>query len=866
MSSKGLNKKEVSDRRRKYGVNEISEINKNTPTKILLRQIKKNALFYMLLIAATLSFVVGKNITGYTIILVITIVVGTAFFQEYRAEKAIDELKMMIVPISIVIREGKETELPSRELVPGDIVLLRSGERIPADCKIIESRELRTDESIITGESSEVEKNNDNKEKKQLFMGSYITNGRCTAEVTEIGMRTKFGKIANLITKAEKEMPLQKKINKITGYMVIVAIIVSLLTGMIMIINSETINKEVFIEVGLLVIALCVSAFPEGLPVVLTTTLSAGAYRMAKKNAIINRMSAVETLGETTVICTDKTGTITKGEMTVKEIFSDNKKFLVTGTGFSAEGEILIDKKGIIKEKEETLGSLIRAGVLCNDSIISREGNDSEYKIIGSPTEAALKILGAKIGIFIEDQKVIRTEEKPFSSVSKMMSVTYKEKGRSYEYIKGAPEIIIEQCNYIKRNNGIFKLTNKEKERIMMVNYEMNNRTLRTIIGAYIDDGKTIFLGIFGMEDPPREEVKEAIVTCYNAGINVKMITGDNKETAMTIAKEVGLTGRVITGKELDLMNDKKLIKIISGITVFARVSPEHKLRIVKILKELGEVVTMTGDGINDAPALKEAHIGVAMGKNGTDVSRSVADLTLKDDNFATIVTAIKEGRTIFNNIRKFVSYQLSCNHAELLILFLGVLLTPIFGWQIPVLLALQILFMNIVTDNLPAITLSMNSSSGDIMNDKPRRNAKIINKQALKLIIFTGIIMGLLSLGTFYITNNILKEEINTSRTVILVTLILLEIASAYNFRSFRKKVSNRSPMTNKYLFYASIISIIATLIIVYTPINKIFLTAPINWKLWVIAIIPAIIIIVLYDTLKELNNKKKYWDINED
>ena len=365
------------------------------------------------------------------------------------------------------------------------------------------------------------------------------------------------------------------------------------------------------------------------------------------------------------------------------------------------------------------------------------------------------------------------------------------------------------------------------------------------------------------MEDPPREEVKESIRICMNAGISVKMITGDNKETAIAIAKEINLKGEVIDGFELDKLSDDELQSRIKSITIFARVRPEHKLRIVKALKNNGDIVTMTGDGVNDAPALKEAHIGIAMGKNGTDVTREVSDLTLKDDNFVTIVSAIKEGRTIFRNIKKFVTYQLSCNFAELTILFIGVLLAPFLGWQVPVLLALQILFMNLVTDNLPAITLGFNTSSTDVMDEKPRRKAEILDKKLIILLVFTGLVLALFTLSSVYISFNIFKDNFESARTIALVSLIMLEIASAFNFRSFRKGVLNRSPFVNKYLLYASLISIFTTILIVYTPLNNVFGTVPISLIGWLCAIIPAVLLIVLFDVLKAINNKKKFFDL---
>lgn len=876
LKERGLTKKESEKRLEQYGLNEIKNISKNTPLKILLRQIRNNFVIYLLLIAMLISFSVGKPVTAYTILVVIIMVVIAGFVQEYRAEKAIESLKEMLVPVSIVMRDGKEQEVPSINIVPGDILILRNGEKIPADCILLEEQELRVNESVLTGESKEIKKLVGNEknpgDKNLIFMGAYVVNGRCIAKVLHTGMNTKFGKIAGLISTAEKELPLQKKVNKIAKYMVIIAVIVSILTGILMLSTSGTVNKEVIISVLILVIALSVSAFPEGLPVVLITTLALGAHRMAKQNAIVNRMSIIETLGETTVICVDKTGTITKGEMTVKKIFVENSFFDVTGTGYEGRGEFFNKNIKIDLKEEPVFNMLLKNCVLCNDAIIQRTGNDYEFRTIGSPTEAALLILAAKAGIFKEDIQFNRLQEIPFNSERKMMSVLCQVSKEKIVYSKGAPEYLIKNCNFVQTKEGIFELTEKERKKILNANQKMTLNLLRTVAFAYkkVDtsakdhfEKDLIFIGLVGMEDPPREGVKEAISTCKNAGIKVKMITGDNKETAMSIAKEIKLHGKLLEGTDLDNMSDDELAKVIGSISIFARVKPEHKLRIVRTLISRGEIVAMTGDGVNDAPALKEAHIGIAMGKNGTDVSRSVADLTLKDDNFSTIVLAIKEGRTIFRNIRKFVAYQLSCNFAELSILFIGVLLSPFLGWQVPLLLALQILFMNLVTDNLPAITLGFNSSSKDVMNDGPRKKAEIINKNLIFVIIFAGSLLALLVLSSYFITFNILGNSSEHSRTVALFSLICLEIFSAFNFRSFRKGVLNRSPFVNKYLFYASAISLIATFVIIYSPLNKVFETIPLNIMGFILAISVSLFFIIIFDLLKYINNKKKFFEL---
>ena len=876
IEEKGLTAIEAEKRLEEFGLNDIKDISKTTPLRILLRQIKSNFIIYLLTFTMVVSFFIGKSITAYAILAIICMVVFAGFLQEFRAEKSISALKSMLIQVSIVIRDGKEQEVLSVNIVPEDILVLRNGDKIPADCIILEEKELRVDESILTGESMEVKKRaasgKNYAEVNSVFMGSYIVNGRCIAKVIHTGMNTKFGKISGLISSTEKELPLQKKVNKIAKYMVTVAIVVSTLTGLLMLSRSTTISEEVVLNVLILVIALAVSAFPEGFPVVLITTLASGAHHMAKKNAIVNRMSIIETLGETTVICSDKTGTITKGEMTVRKVFANNTVYEVTGTGYEGKGNFLYKNKKINPNNEPALRNIMMNAVICNDAIIERTGKDMEFKTIGSPTESALLIMGVKAGLFKEDLRLIKIQEKPFNSERKMMSVLCKINEENIAYSKGALEYLIKKCKYIQKNKSIYRLTKIEKEKILDFNKNMTISSLRTIAFAYKKvnqlkndpfEDDLIFVGFAGMEDPAREEVKDAIAQCYTAGIKVNMITGDNKETAISIAKEIGINGKVMEGNDLDNLTDDELKKEISNISIFARVKPEHKLRIVRALKSNGEIVTMTGDGVNDAPALKEAHIGIAMGKKGTDVSRSVADLTLKDDNFSTIVSAISEGRTIFKNIRKFATYQLSCNVAELSILFVGVLLSPFLGWQIPILLALQILFMNLVTDNLPAITLGLNPSSNDSMAEPPRRNSDIFNKKLLTLLFFTGGLLAILVLSSYFFVFNVLGATHEYARTVALFSLISLEIVSAFNFRSFRKGVFNRGLMANHYLFYASAISLIATFAIVYSPLNKVFETVPLKTDGLLIVLALSLSLAIIFDLLKYANKKIKFFDL---
>ncbi len=829
-TSLGLTSQQAAAKLAEFGPNEIRDLFRVSPATILIRQVKKNFVAYLLFAAAIISFLVGKTVTGSIILAIISIIIAIGFFQEYKAERAIQSLKQMIMPLTITRRNGRETEIPSRELVPDDVIILRTGEKVPADCRILECNELRLDESILTGESMDVEKNaspergaSEESERDRdhlLFMGTHITSGTALARVTHTGMNTEFGKIARMISGAEKEMPLQDKVNHIAKIMVTVALSVSALTGLSLLLRAEPLTPAVGIEILVTILALSVSAFPEGLPVVLMSTLAGGAYAMAKKNAIVNRMSIIETLGETTVVCSDKTGTITTGEMTVKHIVCGGREYEVTGAGYRATGTFLRDAVQVDPAQEPDLTLLLKAGATCNDALIERTGEDGdEYKLIGTPTEGALLVSAAKAGLFKSDLYIQRLSEMPFSSERKMMSVHVSEDSGETVYAKGAPEVLLGRCTAVRRNGKNVRLTQEYKTAIEKAQSALAQKKERVIALAFKpyrsgDPEKgLVFLGLAGIDDPPREEVRHALASCRRAGIRVKMITGDNKETAVEIAREIGLDGGTITGTELDGMTDDELKVALKETAVFARVRPEHKIRIVRALKENGDIVTMTGDGVNDAPALKEAHIGVAMGKNGTDVSREAADLILKDDNFSTIVAAIQSGRTIFANIQKFVVYQLSLNYGELFVIFFGAL----FGLPLP-LLALQILFMNMVTDNLSALSLGFNPAPKDIMDRKPRVSSSILDRSLLKLLAFTGTIIGGVSLAVFTITLEA-TGDVTLARTHTLIALIFLEIANAFNFRSFDKSIFQINPLENRYLVGASALSIGITIGLINIP-----------------------------------------------
>lgn len=863
---KGLTTEEAKRRLSQFGPNELRDTHKITAFDVLWRQIQGNFIIYLLTVAALMSFFVGKNITGVMILVVIFVVVTVGFIQEYKAEQALSALKKMIMPVSLALRNGKKVEVESRYIVPGDIVFLRSGEKIPADCLLLESRDLRVNESILTGESIEVKKNavpadGEPTDENRLFMGTFIVNGKAIVSVEHTGMNTKFGEIAGMISETEKELPLRDKINTITKFMVIVAIIFSFVTGLLILLRAPYVDSAVLVDVLIIIIAMSVSSFPEGFPVVLVSTLAVGASRMAKHNAIVNRMSIIETLGETTVICTDKTGTITTGEMTIRNVYVHPGLYDVTGVGFEGNGDIQRDEVRVDYTHDPVLEKLITCGIVCNDSAINRTGEDNEFEILGTPTEAALLVLGAKVDLYREDLEYAVIEELPFNSERKMMSVLVEKGQERTIFAKGAPEVLIETCSHIYVDGTATPLTSNVKKDILAFNETQTSNALRTLALAFKPahkDANTykeedlIFLGIVSMEDPPRIGVKEALEVTRQSGIKVKLITGDNKTTAQAIAEEVGIKGSLLEGYQLEEMSDEELKTLVPQTAIFARVKPQHKLRIVRALKENDEIVAMTGDGVNDAPALKEAHIGIAMGKNGTDVSRSVSDLILKDDNFSTIVDAIREGRTIFTNLRKFTSYQLSCNGAEMLILLISTIFAPYVGWQVPVMLALQILFMNLVTDNLPAIALGFNPSSKDIMDQKPRKGADILTRGLKILTVKTSIIMATITLSVYVISFNVLGMDTVTGRTTGLFALIMMEIFGAYNFRSFRKKVLTRSPWVNQYLFAASVLSLLLTFVIIYTPMNVVFETVPLSGISLLLGLASGLVLTLLYDIIK--------------
>jgi len=681
----GLSSEDVEKRLQEFGPNELKKEKGKSPVRLFLEQFT-DILIVILLVATALSMAIGEV---YDAIVIITIVMACAvlgFTQEYKAEKALEALKKMTAPTATVLRNGKEVQLETRDIVPGDIILLYTGGKVPADARLIEAINMKTDEAPLTGESTPVNKNVKplpeetivSDRRNTLFTGTVVVYGRGKAVVTSTGMNTEFGKIAKMVqVTEEEETPLEKRMGHVGKWIGILSIAVCAVVAIFGIYKGREI-----LDMVLWAISLAVAAVPEALPAVVTGALAVGMYRMARENAIVRRLPAVETLGCTSVICADKTGTMTKGEMTVQRIYVNDKALKVTGVGYEPQGQFLFEDKKLDPTKEKELYTLLKAATLCNDAKLEKE--EGQWIVKGDPTEGALVVAAAKADLWKEEieKEEPRINEIPFSSERKRMTTMHEACGKSkIAYMKGAPEIVLEKCTKVYTNGKLRKLTDGMRKQMLAVNAAMAIQALRNLGFAYkeLPESKTsldeedeegfVFLGIMGMIDPPRGEVKDAIYLCNKAGIKVVMVTGDHKLTAVAVAKALNLVGenegeedRVLTGVELDKIGDEEFEKMVDNIVIYARVSPEHKVRIVKALRKKGYICAMTGDGVNDAPALKIADIGVAMGITGTEVTKEASDMVLADDNFATIVKAVREGREIYGNIKKYLTYLLNGN------------------------------------------------------------------------------------------------------------------------------------------------------------------------------------------------------------
>ncbi|MBE0680582.1 MAG: cation-translocating P-type ATPase [Anaerolineales bacterium] len=826
----GLSQSEALERAAKYGPNEIQAAHRVSPWEILFEQFK-NVLILILLGATAISLFLGHGVESIVIAVIVLFAVILGFVQEYRAERAIEALRQMAAPTATVLRDGEEVKVPAREVVPGDVVILHTGDRIPADGRLIESINLQIEEAALTGESVPVEKHTDalqveempvGDRKNMVYAGTAATYGRGRALVVATAMQTEFGKIAQLLQTVETgKTPLQQNLDKVGSVLaraafVVVAIIIAL--GLF--------RGQPFIEMLIFGIALAVAVVPEALPAVVTISLAIGVQKMVKRNALIRRLPAVETLGSTSVICSDKTGTLTKDEMTVRKIYVAGQVFDVSGSGYAPVGQFS-SNGGTKTEPGSELKQMLSAATLASDVKLVKNGDNgsvSDWDIKGDPTEGALVVAAAKAGLKKEalDEAYPRVQEIPFTSESKRMTTLHQMEKGMVAYTKGAPEIILENCDSILTGNGVVKLDAPTRAQVLNTAQSFASNALRVLAiaskpDAVIESAQTgmTFLGLAGMIDPPRPEAKEAIAVCESAGIRVVMITGDHPMTAQAVASELGLlkNGRVVTGAELDNISDEDFKREVESIDVYARVSPAHKLRVVTALQANEHTVAMTGDGVNDAPALKKADIGIAMGITGTDVTKEAAAMTLTDDNFASIVAAVEEGRGVFGNIKKYLMYLLSSNIGEIGLMAGSALL----GLPLP-LTAVQILYVNLATDGLPALALAVDPAEKDLMKRKPRNSRTgIFTRPVVALMLAGGIWSTVINLGLFIWAMNS-GRGLEEAMTMTFVSLVLVQFFKAYNFRSDRHSVFNR-PFENKWLNTAIIWEAVLLLVIVYVP-----------------------------------------------
>lgn len=869
----GLSSSEASDRLGESGYNELVEKRAKTPVSIFLDQFK-SFLILILIVATILSFALGEFIDAIVILAVVLVNALLGFFQEYSAERAVAALKRMTAPNAVVIRNREKVEIHAREMVPGDIVFLEEGMRVPADMRLLSVAELSVDESSLTGESVPVPKEITVLKKgiqvadmrNMAFMGTYVTRGTATGVAVETGMRTQMGEIAKSVAEAESpQTPLQIRLGQLGRYL---GVAVLVLASFIFILEVYA-KQGTLLDLFLVAVALAISAIPEGLPAVVTLTLSIGMKRLAKKNAIVRLLLAVETLGTTSVICSDKTGTLTKNEMTIQKVYVDDEFLDVSGRGFEPVGQFSSGGKVIEPEKRKDLVLLAKAGALCNNASI--EKTESGWRVIGDPTEGSLIVLASKTGLELQRlKKDIRlVTEVPFSSERKMMSTAYKETDGVFVYAKGAPEVILKRCDQVIAHNGIRRLTDREEDKLTKAYKELAKNAFRVLAVAYkklpdktrqlnvrdIESGLT-FVGIVGMRDPPRDGVKEAIKKAKDAGIKTVMLTGDNELTAAAIAKQLDIMKPgelVITGTALDKMSIEELDEVVERTSVFARISPMHKVKILQAFENKGQVVAMTGDGVNDAPAIKRADIGIAMGIKGTDVAKEASDMILADDHYATIVTAVEEGRGIYANIRKFIKLMLSVNFVEVFL----IAMTAVAGLPLP-LLPLQLLWINLVTDSFPALSLAVDPVEKEIMKKPPRKKFEGIFSGGMAQFLIAAAIIGTVAEVIIYTWG--LNFGVEKARTLVLTLSVMFQMIFMFNCRSEEKPFFRVNPLSNKYLFVSVLAVVGLQLLVVYWDVlQPVFETVALNATDWTVIVLLSLLGTVIspsYFLKKEKNN----------
>lgn len=865
----GITWKEAHKRLEKVGENQIQDQSSISAFALLLNQFK-DFMVLILLIATLISGLLGEYIDAITIIAIIVLNAILGFVQEYKAEKSLHALKELTAPSAHVIREGALQEIPAAELVPGDIVYFEAGDRIPADLRLFETKGVYIEESALTGESVPVHKDTGllvteqeislGDQANMAFMGTLVTRGSGQGIVIGTGMATQMGQIAELIQTTETmQTPLQNRLEQLGKVLITVAIILTVIVVFTGIWHGHDTYKMFLAGVSL-----AVAAIPEGLPAVVTIALALGVQRMIKRKAIVRKLPSVETLGCASVICSDKTGTLTQNKMTVTYLYVNQEYIEITGAGYEPTGEFLSDQgQAISLVQKPYVKRMLEYGVLCNNAALieeaEREGKllkrkKTYWDITGDPTEGALMVAAGKAGVWKEELEAgyQRIEEFPFDSARKMMTVYVKTAGGQKKLItKGAPDVLLQQCTHVYWKGKVTTLTEEIKQQILQANDRLAEKALRNLAIAYRDvkpetvitneakaEQQLVFVGLFGMIDPPRAEVKQAIAECKRAGIKTVMITGDHQKTAEAIALELGILdqrGMLLNGTQLQALSDQEFDEVVENVSVYARVSPEHKLRIVKALQDKGHVVAMTGDGVNDAPAIKASDIGIAMGITGTDVAKEASSLILSDDNFSTIKAAIEEGRNIYENIRKFIRYMLASNVGEILVMFFAMLA----GLPLP-LVPIQILWVNLVTDGLPAMALGVDQSEQNVMNQPPRNRKENIFARGLGLkIISRGILIGLTTLAAFWLTLQNNPDDLIRAQTIAFTTLVMAQLIHVFDCRS-NISIFSRNPFENKWLVAAVGVSLLMMLGVMYTEaLQPIFRTVGLNVQEWLFVLL---------------------------
>lgn len=870
----GITTEEALKRLERYGYNELKEKEKETLIQKIINQLK-DFLIIILIVASIVSAFMGETIDAIVIIAIVIINAALGVIQEGKAEKALEALKKMSAPNARVLRDGKIETIPARELVPGDVLQIETGDILPADIRIIQAFNLKIEESSLTGESVPVDKYASDMPDTDVglgdrtnmgYMSTIVSYGHGRGIVVGTGHNTEIGTIADKIQEIDdEETPLQQKLEQLGKFLGVVCLGVCVIVFIVGLLREGRITKEGVVDMFMVAVSLAVAAIPEGLPAVVTIVLALGMKRMVDRNAIVRKLLAVETLGCVDVICSDKTGTLTQNEMTVVRAYAGDRMYKVNGSGYNPQGEFCyIDGETPVLELPGELKLMLTIGVLCNDSVLQKN-QEEQWCILGDPTEGALIVAGAKGGLSYEKlkEKHPRIQEIPFESERKMMTTFHEGILDTLSSLtKGAPDIVLERCSHILINGHEEELTDLYREKIRNANSSLASSALRVLAFAYrrfevmpknIDtqsiETNMVFVGLMGMIDPARVEAKKAIKVCRTAGIKPVMITGDYKDTAVAIAKDLGLMqpgDGVLTGRELDSLNDDGLLECVENISIYARVSPEHKVRIVDALKRKGHVASMTGDGVNDAMALKKADIGVAMGITGTDVAKGTADIVLTDDNFSSIVSAVEEGRIIYSNIRKFVFFLLSCNVGEILIVFLSMLA----GLPVP-LVPIQLLWLNLITDSFPALALGTEKGDKDIMTLKPRNvNTPIVDKKMISGIAVQSTALVIAVLGAYLVglcrypdyKDNI--AHLSFARTYAFTTLIFAELLRAYSSRSEKFTIFKIGFFTNKIMVWASVLSFVMLLAVIYIPFARpIFETTILSIRDWVVILLFSLI-----------------------